>query len=120
MKVVITCADIGHSAKVRHLHGQWSSLIIEEFFLQGDKERDLNLTISPFMDRGAENSAKNQIGFFDFIVLPFYETVAEVIFDGAFSAILGNIKENYKLWKHAASLDLKEIDTIRKQIFDQR
>jgi cAMP-specific phosphodiesterase 4 len=36
----------------------WSSLIIEEFFLQGDNERANNSDISPFMDRHSENSAK--------------------------------------------------------------
>lgn len=58
MKVVIKCADIGHAAKERKLHVIWSSLIIEEFFLQGDDERATNSDISPFMDRHSENSAK--------------------------------------------------------------
>lgn len=58
MKVVIKCADIGHAAKERKLHVLWSSLIIEEFFLQGDDERANNSDISPFMDRHSENSAK--------------------------------------------------------------
>ena len=60
MKVVIKCADIGHAAKERRLHVIWSSLIIEEFFLQGDNERANNSDISPFMDRHSENSAKVQ------------------------------------------------------------
>lgn len=58
MKVVIKCADIGHAAKERKLHVIWSSLIIEEFFLQGDNERANSSDISPFMDRHSENSAK--------------------------------------------------------------
>lgn len=118
MKVVVKCADIGHSSKIQHLHGQWSSLIIEEFFLQGDEERRLGLQISPFMDRSAENSAKNQVGFFEFIALPFYETVAEVMFGEDFTPILNNIRTNYKLWKQAVQLQLTSISTIRKQVFD--
>lgn len=62
MKVVIKCADIGHAAKERKLHVIWSSLIIEEFFLQGDNERAHNSDISPFMDRHSENSAKVSAG----------------------------------------------------------
>ena len=57
-QVVVKCADIGHSAKGVRLHGLWSSMIIEEFFVQGDAERDAVTDISPFMDRWAENSAK--------------------------------------------------------------
>lgn len=117
MKVVVKCADIGHSAKVRHLHCQWSSLIIEEFFRQGDDERSANLSISPFMDRKNENSAKNQVGFYEFIVLPFYETVADVMFNDDFDGILGNIKANYKLWKRAVELNLTTIGEIQAQLF---
>lgn len=118
MKVVIKCADIGHSAKIRHLHGLWSSLIIEEFFLQGDDERESNLAISPFMDRTNENSAKNQVGFFEFIVLPFYETVATAMFDAEFAPIMENVRDNYRLWKYAANMEMTSIDTIYKTIFD--
>ncbi len=117
MKVVIKCADIGHSAKIRHLHGKWSSLIIEEFFLQGDSEREMGEAISPFMDRNNENSAKNQVGFFEFIVLPFYENVADVMLPEEFQPILQNVRENYKLWKYAVSEELTCIRAIRSKIF---
>lgn len=117
MKVALKCADIGHSTKTRALHGKWSELIIEEFFLQGDKERELGLTISPFMDRTNENSAKNQIGFFEFIVLPFFETVAESMFDEDFKSILDDLHSNYRLWKLAAKQNMTEISIIQDQMF---
>jgi len=31
MKVLIKCADIGHTAKDIRLHERWSRLVIEEF-----------------------------------------------------------------------------------------
>ncbi|KAG7382563.1 cAMP-specific 3',5'-cyclic phosphodiesterase 4D [Phytophthora pseudosyringae] len=80
MKIVIKCADLGHSSKSLRLHARWSDLIIEEFFLQGDDEHTLGMDISPFMNRNSENSARNQVGFFEFIVLPFFEVVAEAVF----------------------------------------
>ncbi|RLN94555.1 hypothetical protein BBJ28_00002528 [Nothophytophthora sp. Chile5] len=117
MKVVIKCADIGHAAKKRKLHVIWSSLIIEEFFLQGDNERANNSDISPFMDRHSENSAKNQVGFFEFIVLPFYETVSQVIFASDFGAIHNIAKQNYTLWKEADRRQLSSIVAIKSEVF---
>ncbi|DBA01405.1 TPA: hypothetical protein N0F65_007302 [Lagenidium giganteum] len=117
MKVVIKCADIGHAAKERRLHVIWSSLIIEEFFLQGDNERANNTDISPFMDRHSENSAKNQVGFFEFIVLPFYDTVSQVIFEKEFGVIHAIAKQNYSLWKEADRRQLTSIVSIKNDVF---
>ncbi|KAG1703388.1 hypothetical protein DVH05_007336 [Phytophthora capsici] len=117
MKVVIKCADIGHAAKKRKLHVIWSALIIEEFFLQGDNERANNSDISPFMDRHSENSAKNQVGFFEFIVLPFYDTVAQVIFAPEFVSIHNIAKQNYTLWKEADRRQLSSIVAIKNEVF---
>merc|ERR1719329_38627 len=117
MKVCLKCADIGHSSKARKLHATWSGMIIEEFFSQGDCERELGYPISPFMNRESENSAKNQVGFFEFIVLPFYETVAEVIFDDTFIPILHQTRTNYHLWKLAVNMELSKIGDIKKDVF---
>lgn len=119
MKVVIKCSDIGHSSKATKLHSVWSSLIVEEFFQQGDYERANALSISPFMDRENENSGKNQVGFFEFIVLPFYESVAEAMFDEGFKPILETVQQNYQCWKQAVNLELKDIKEINRQIFKQ-
>lgn len=118
MKIVIKCADLGHSSKATKLHARWSDLIIEEFFLQGDEEQSLGMDISPFMNRNSENSAKNQVGFFEFIILPFFEVVAEVVFRPEFKTILDQAHQNYKLWKKAEALQLNSVKDILDQIFD--
>lgn len=118
MKIVIKCADLGHSSKATKLHARWSDLIIEEFFLQGDDEQMLGMDISPFMNRNNENSAKNQVGFFEFIILPFFEVVAEVIFRAEFKQILDQAHKNYKQWKKAEGMQLNSIKDILDQVFD--
>ncbi|DBA01433.1 TPA: hypothetical protein N0F65_007330 [Lagenidium giganteum] len=118
MKIVIKCADIGHSSKNVRLHARWSDLIIEEFFLQGDDEAMLGMDISPFMNRNSENSAKNQVGFFEFIILPFFEVVAEVVFRPEFKTILDQAHQNYKLWKKAEAQNVNSIKDILDQLFD--
>jgi len=51
LKMAIKCSDIGHSAKPLNMHIKWSNFVCEEFFKQGDQERELNLPISMYCDR---------------------------------------------------------------------
>ena len=118
MKVVIKCADIGHSSKAVKLHAKWTTLIIEEFFLQGDEEASLGMEISPFMNRSNENTAKNQIGFFDFIVLPFFDVVGQLVFSHSFQPIVNRVRENYELWRKAEKMGLTNVNDIVTQVLE--
>lgn len=55
----IKCADISHTAKSIELHILWTNLLVEEFFMQGDEERQLNLPISMYCDRQDSNIPKS-------------------------------------------------------------
>ncbi|EJW78791.1 hypothetical protein WUBG_10300 [Wuchereria bancrofti] len=50
---------------------------MEEYWRQGDRERDLGIDISPMCDRNNITIAKSQVGFIDFIVHPLFETWAD-------------------------------------------
>ncbi|XP_073986810.1 dual specificity calcium/calmodulin-dependent 3',5'-cyclic nucleotide phosphodiesterase 1A-like isoform X4 [Rhodnius prolixus] len=70
LSLVLHCCDISHPAKRWDLHHKWTTRLLEEFFRQGDKERDLGLPFSPLCDRNNIMIAESQIGFIDFIVDP--------------------------------------------------
>ena len=44
------------------MYPRWVSLLEEEFFRQGDKERNLGLPISPLFDRSKQGITKSQVG----------------------------------------------------------
>jgi len=70
-QMLIKCADVSHCTKPWKIHKRFAEMICEEFYAQGDLERAANLPISPYMDRTiATNVAKNQAGFFQFLVQP--------------------------------------------------
>eukprot|EP00899_Mesostigma_viride_P023080 jgi/Mesvir1/3957/Mv09991-RA.1 len=73
LQMMLKLADIGHAAKPLSQHIEWSRAMSEEFWLQGDDEKMMGLTVSPFMDRATYNEAKSQSGFFSFIVQPLFE-----------------------------------------------
>nr|CAD7198413.1 unnamed protein product [Timema douglasi] len=62
LSLVLHCCDISHPAKRWDLHHRWTMQLLEEFFIQGDKERELGLPFSPLCDRNNTLVAESQIG----------------------------------------------------------
>ena len=79
MSIALKCADVGHGAKELTLHKKWSRRIIEEFYLQGDKEREHYIPVSPLCDRSGKVSNSQQ-GFISFICLPLFEAFDKKFF----------------------------------------
>jgi hypothetical protein len=61
MCMCIKNADIAHAAKPWAQHEQWSKRVLQEFFLQGDKEAAQGLTVSSLCDRGTTDVWKSQV-----------------------------------------------------------
>ena len=59
------------------------------------------MPVSPFMDREHPDTPKNQVGFFEFIVLPFWQTSAALV--NELDPLLQVGINNYHYWK-----DLKQ------------
>ncbi|XP_073942205.1 dual specificity calcium/calmodulin-dependent 3',5'-cyclic nucleotide phosphodiesterase 1A-like isoform X3 [Choristoneura fumiferana] len=77
--LVLHCCDISHPAKRWDLHHRWTMSLLDEFFLQGDKERELGLPFSPLCDRNNTLVAESQIGFIEFIVEPSMGVCADML-----------------------------------------
>ena len=52
---------------------------MQEFFAQGDAERELGLPISMNCDRKTVDVNKCQVGFISFIVAPIYKGIAKFV-----------------------------------------
>lgn len=72
LTICLKCADLGHSAKVFELHEKWTGLVCEEFFLQGDMEKENNMAVSMYCDRANTDIAKSQSGFIRNICIPLF------------------------------------------------
>ena len=62
LALILHCADISHPGKPWEIHHKWTSLLMEEFFRQGEMEKDLGLSFSPLCDRENTLVAESQIG----------------------------------------------------------
>lgn len=99
LSMSIKMADISNCARPNHIYAEWAKNISKEFYLQGDAERQLKLSISPFMDRSKEKDEfpKGQISFMMYIVQPMVEAISELLPSLSFAVNLCN--ENKEYWK---------------------
>ncbi len=59
---MVHCADLSNPTKPIAIYRHWVERIMEEFFRQGDKEREQGLDISPMCDRHNASIEKSQVG----------------------------------------------------------
>mmetsp|Transcript_63043 Transcript_63043/g.153613 ORF Transcript_63043/g.153613 Transcript_63043/m.153613 type:complete len:221 (+) Transcript_63043:1095-1757(+) len=102
-------ADISNPAKSSDLAAMWADRVLEEFFLQGDKEAELALPISPLCDRRTTSRSQSQIGFINFIVLPAYELLGQLI-PQVESVVLPQIRTNLTYWEEQKQLEEEDAD----------
>ncbi|XP_061152092.1 dual specificity calcium/calmodulin-dependent 3',5'-cyclic nucleotide phosphodiesterase 1A isoform X2 [Syngnathus typhle] len=79
LSLLLHTADISHPAKSWDLHHRWTTSLLEEFFRQGDKEAELGISFSPLCDRKSTMVAQSQIGFIDFIVVPTFTVLSDMM-----------------------------------------
>jgi hypothetical protein len=97
LNIFIHAADISNPTKPFHIYTQWADRVMDEFWLQGDKERELKLPISFLCDRYTVSKNNAQIGFMDGIVLPFVTLMNE--FFPKLGFLLVNVNENKTRFK---------------------
>lgn len=93
LKMILHTCDVSNPAKERETMLRWTDRVVEEFFVQGDMEKQLGLPVSPFMDRDTIVIKKMQVGFADFIVAPLFSVWAQILVSinsGAYRSLLGN------------------------------
>jgi hypothetical protein len=76
MNVLIHSADISNPTKVFDIYFDWAKLVVEEFWDQGDKEKKLNLPC--FCDREKVTIYQSQLGFINFIEIPYFSLLADL------------------------------------------
>uniref|UniRef100_A0A3Q2NXD1 3',5'-cyclic-AMP phosphodiesterase n=1 Tax=Fundulus heteroclitus TaxID=8078 RepID=A0A3Q2NXD1_FUNHE len=93
LKNMVHCADLSNPTKPLPLYRQWTERIMEEFFRQGDRERERGMEISAMCDKHTASVEKSQVGFIDYIVHPLWETWADLVHPDA-QEILDTLEEN--------------------------
>ncbi|XP_043200847.1 cAMP-specific 3',5'-cyclic phosphodiesterase 4C-like isoform X1 [Amphibalanus amphitrite] len=93
LQSMVHCSDLSGPTRPLETYRRWVALVMEEFFHQGDRERENGLDISPMCDRYNATVEKSQVGFIDYIVHPLWETWADLVYPDA-QHILDTLEDN--------------------------
>ena len=109
----IHSADLGHNTKIFDISLRWVELLSNEFWLQGDKEKKMNLNISFLCDRDTTNVPKSQVGFIGGFIIPTYNFL--VIMFPTLGYTVENAKNNLNKWQKLADEGRKRGWTPKKK-----
>ncbi|XP_024940687.1 uncharacterized protein LOC107267581 isoform X2 [Cephus cinctus] len=99
LQIALKCADISNPCRPWDISRKWSHKVCEEFFRQGDYERQLNLPVTPLCNRYTTSIPKIQVGFFKFVVAPLYEEWHRFLSDGLSVSLMKYLRENQDRWE---------------------
>jgi cAMP-specific phosphodiesterase len=103
MQMTLKSADISNVVKPFEVARQWALAVTEEFHQQGDREKQKGVEVLPMFDRSSNVAlAKGQVGFIDYVGVPHFKTMAQVV-PGFASPWLTNLDTNRKLWTEYSS-----------------
>jgi len=103
LTVALHAADVANPAKREVIATTWAKRSMVEFFEQGDREAELGLPVSPFMDRNktplASTIVNCQIGFINVLVRPLLAEFAGFLGDAAERDIILTLDATLRLWE---------------------
>ncbi|XP_062831216.1 high affinity cGMP-specific 3',5'-cyclic phosphodiesterase 9A isoform X4 [Anolis carolinensis] len=76
--VLIKCCDISNEVRPMEVAEPWVDCLLEEYFMQSDREKSEGLPVAPFMDRDKVTKPTAQIGFLKFVLIPMFQTVTKL------------------------------------------
>ncbi|XP_075265908.1 3',5'-cyclic-AMP phosphodiesterase 4C-like [Convolutriloba macropyga] len=112
LKVALKVADLGHLSAPGHVHREWVERLQEEFFCQGDREKSLNLPVSPLMDRTKPGITTAQLGFFEVVAMPLFESLATAYSNCR--PLIQALQSNYDMWAKPEEPGVK-LNKMRKR-----
>mmetsp|Transcript_108840 Transcript_108840/g.306715 ORF Transcript_108840/g.306715 Transcript_108840/m.306715 type:complete len:589 (+) Transcript_108840:186-1952(+) len=105
---ILHVADISNPAKPPELSKRWVDRLTQEFFAQGDEEKELNIPVSPFCDRVSSKTSSSQVGFIRFIVEPAFQALTELEHMVA-KVCLTEVSANITYWEAQKAADAMEV-----------
>ncbi|XP_053536572.1 high affinity cGMP-specific 3',5'-cyclic phosphodiesterase 9A isoform X1 [Ictalurus punctatus] len=108
--VLIKCCDISNEVRPMEVAEPWVDCLLEEYFMQSDREKVEGLPVAPFMDREKVTKPTAQIGFIKFVLIPMFETVMK-LFPQIEEVMVQPLRESRDRYE-----ELKQIDDAMNEV----
>ncbi len=93
----VHASDLAHNAKKFSISIQWVELLSNEFWIQGDKEKSMNLPISFLCDRERYDIPTSQVGFIKGFIIPTFDILVTIF--PSLNFLMDNAKVNLGNWE---------------------
>ena len=107
---LLHAADISKPAKAAPIFMEWCDRCLEEFFAQGDAEKQEGLPVSAMCDRDLTVRSDSQLGFIKFIVRPTYVLMSDLM-PRVVDEILPVLESNLRYWEEEKLREEEELLT---------
>ena len=97
LEFVVHSADVSTQTRTFDIAVQWTQLLFEEFFHQGDMEKEQGLPVSFLCDRDTTQIPSSQPSFVNFILLPLFSIVSQLMPN--VKQLEENARRNAENWK---------------------
>ncbi|XP_055689850.1 uncharacterized protein LOC129793686 isoform X6 [Lutzomyia longipalpis] len=108
LQIALKCADICNPCRPWDVSKKWSQKVCEEFFRQGDYERQLNLPVTSLCDRFSTTVPKIQVGFIKFVVTPLFDEWHRFLNTDLSTRMMNFLKYNQVQWESRMAAELAE------------
>ncbi|KTF92243.1 hypothetical protein cypCar_00006009 [Cyprinus carpio] len=108
--VLIKCCDISNEVRPMEVAEPWVDCLLEEYFMQSDREKAEGLPVAPFMDREKVTKPTAQIGFIKFVLIPMFESVMK-LFPQIEEVMVQPLRESRDRYE-----ELKQIDDAMNEV----
>ncbi|XP_018565805.1 uncharacterized protein LOC108906859 [Anoplophora glabripennis] len=108
MQIALKCADISNPTRPWDISYKWSIKVCDEFFRQGEFERQLNLPVTSICDKQSTSVAKIQVGFFKFVVTPLFSEWHRFLKSPLSTHMMKILDENRRRWEAQESVEQAE------------
>lgn len=108
LQIALKCADISNPCRPWDISKKWSQKVCEEFFRQGDYERQLNLPVTSLCDRYSTSVPKIQVGFFKFVVTPLFDEWHRFLGSKLSTKMMYFLKYNQVQWEKRVAAEMAE------------
>ena len=114
LNYLIHMADLGHNCKKYEISKQWVKLLCEEFWIQGDKEKNMGIPVSFLCDRDKIDVPASQVNFLRGFIISSFDSLIEIFPNLKFT--MDNAKNNINEWQKLLLEKRKTGWTPKKEI----
>mmetsp|Transcript_1067 Transcript_1067/g.2443 ORF Transcript_1067/g.2443 Transcript_1067/m.2443 type:complete len:904 (-) Transcript_1067:130-2841(-) len=114
MSTVLHAADVSNPCRTWEVTHAWAMKCLEEFFEQGDREKEFGIPVQFLNDREKLNRPNSQIGFIEFMIAPF--VAAQIRLWPKLHEMGDNLSTNLASWEDMWAKEVSPAEEERSKV----